>query len=101
MGTSVMWQMGHSPGSSETTWGCIGHWYFTFGASLLPGVTCECCPSTYDVQVQRAAAPAMATNTQRTIAIVRTPRGGGSGASSAWIGGRGAESPDAFEELGS
>src|SRR5258708_847940 len=35
MGTSRIWQIGHSPGLSETIWGCIAQWYSVWAAAAI------------------------------------------------------------------
>src|SRR4029078_5692355 len=72
-GTSVIPQIGHSPGWSWMIEGCIGHCHSCCADSvvLVPGDRVRKEPAIETT----ATSAATATSTQRTIAIVATPFG--------------------------
>src|SRR6266436_2663554 len=76
MGSRLMWQIGHSPGSAETICGCIGQWYFA-AACAAPPVPCICALA-YDHHMKMARKAATPSSAQRTSAMILTPGGGGS-----------------------
>src|SRR6185436_7914713 len=64
IGSRVMWQIGHSPGSAETICGCIGQWYFATACSP-PAVPCIWALA-YDHHMNMARNAAMPSRAQLT-----------------------------------